>query len=89
MADYVIEKTTTDPFLIQRDGGWIPAWGLTQKSYPKANSDEEAIKHFNEVTAKCRTPYRIIKFVGFGYNCSKQVMATNADNLKQKEIAST
>ena len=60
MAEYCIQKPLNDV--------WVPAYGLTKKSYPKANNDIDAIKIFEEITKNCRTPYRLIKWCGVGYN---------------------
>lgn len=76
MADYCIEKLATDKYTKARDGGWMPAFGLNLKSYPKAQSDEAAIEHFKSTTSKCRTPRRLIKWAGVGYNVNKIVLAT-------------
>lgn len=70
MSDYVIEKQHKN--LSGKD--WGAAWGNKHK-YPKASSDQDAVQIFNEATKNCRTPYRLIKFVGFGYNVSKVVLA--------------
>lgn len=78
MTDYCIEKPHQK--ISGRD--WGEAYGLTAKSYPKANNDAEAIKIFIEVTKKCRTPYRLIKWGGFGFNVNKTVLAEI--NIKEK-----
>lgn len=67
MADYCIQKIT-------KAGEWVPAFGLKAKSYPKAASDAEASRQFDEITKNCRTAYRLIKWGGFGYNVQVNVI---------------
>lgn len=67
---YVIEKKV--------DGEWSAAWGLKHRSYPKAATDEEAIGIFERETAKCRTPYRLVRKSAYAYSVTATVLATNS-----------
>lgn len=69
MNEYCIQKP--DPIL---KGRWTQGFGINARSYPKANTDDEAISIFRETVKKCRTPYRLIRFVGFGYNVQVVVL---------------
>jgi len=77
MTDYCIQKTTSDPYLAKRCNGWVPAYGLKARSYPKASNDLDAIKQFEETTKFCKAPYRLIKYAGIGYNVQAIEIANN------------
>lgn len=59
-------------------GGWVPAYGLKKRSWPKAGNDQDAIAAFRVDTARARTAMRLVKWGGFGYGGSRiTVVATN------------
>ncbi len=64
---YVIQK------MVQ--GEWVPAWGLTARSYPKAKSDAEAIEIFRKETARVRSPNRLIVRAAWGRSVGAAVLA--------------
>lgn len=75
MTDYCIQKKTDDPYKIRVNGGWVEAWGLKPRSFPKASNDEEAILIFAKETAKSRCEFRLIKWGGYGYGVFPLVLA--------------
>ena len=58
--------------------GWVQAYGLKKRTWPDANSDEDAIAKFKQDVARATTPMRLIRWRGgLGYSSSFEVIAAN------------
>lgn len=60
------------------DKGWLLAYGLKRRSWPRASSEEDAIALFHQDTARARTPMRLVCWGGFGYSARFRVIAANS-----------
>jgi hypothetical protein len=72
MTRYVIERKVKDG----GKGGWENAWGLKKRSYPTAETDEEAVAIFLRETARARIPHRLVRRDGHGYTVATTVLAS-------------
>lgn len=59
------------------DKGWVLAYGLKRRSWPRASSEEDAIARFKDETARARSPMRLICWGGTGYSARFRVIAIN------------
>jgi|AntDeeMinimDraft_5_1070356.scaffolds.fasta_scaffold18675_2 hypothetical protein len=80
MATYIIQKTS-QPNPKSTDGEkdnyfWELAYGLKERSYPKADSDKDAVRMFREETKRVRSvPHRLIRLTpGLGYSTRQSIL---------------
>ena len=72
---YAIERQTPGG----GDGDWENAWGFKPRSFPKATDDDAAVAVFRRETARCRSPYRLVRWEGGGYAAERIVLARHPE----------